>query len=149
MPLSSCFSRAISDGPIPPWGPSFQYLSGLSSAAKLTLCIGCAWRIPATETTAAAEMESVAGRVEFGRCTSILPHNYILNAKNNSRFVKKMWYQFQWRYIINFVATTWIYRVDWSMVDKWPQTLGQLMSTACRGSRITMDHGLGVTFSRQ
>ena len=104
---------------------------------------------PSDGTTAAAEMESVAGRVEFGRCTSILPHNYILNAKNNSRFVKKMWYQFQWRYIINFVATTWIYRVDWSMVDKWPQTLGQLMSTACRGSRITMDHGLGVTFSRQ
>eukprot|EP00435_Cladocopium_sp_Y103_P055802 s563_g18.t1 len=30
-------------------GPSFHDLSGLSSAAKLSLCIGCAWRIPAME----------------------------------------------------------------------------------------------------
>ena len=122
---------AISAGPIPPWGPSFQDLSGLSSAAKLTLCLAD----PSDGTTAAAEMESVAGRVEFGGCTSILPHNYILNAKNNSRFVKKMWYQFQWRYIINFVATTLIYRVDWSMVGKWPQTWVNWCQLLSPGSR--------------
>jgi len=90
---------------------------------------------PSDGTTAAAEMESVAGRVEFGGCTSILPHNYILNAKNNSRFVKKMRYQFQWRYIINFVATTLIYRVDWSMVGKWPQTWVNWCQLLSPGSR--------------